>query len=70
MKSWNNYFNKTNEQVNEQVSEEKLNEDHKKSKDEQAKFICEAIGKMDDKEVTQVYKYIETMDFYKNNYVD
>ena len=63
METWNKYFEGKNQEKIEQV-----NEHHKKGKEEQHKFICEVLDKMGAKEIKQVYDFIESMDFYKNNY--
>lgn len=51
MESWKKYFDN---------KETQLNEDHKKGKEDQAKFICETIGKMNAYEVKEVYDFIES----------
>ena len=50
MKTWNNYFGK---------KEEQINEDHKVGKKEQVEFICDVVNKLDEKDVEKLYKYIE-----------
>ena len=48
MKTWNQYFGAN-----------KVNEDHKETKEEQAKWICDIVNKMKDEEVKKIYDYIE-----------
>jgi len=49
MKGWNEYFKK----------EEHVNEDHKKTKDEQVAWVCETMQKLSEEEVKKVYDFIE-----------
>lgn len=55
METWSKFFGK-------------VNEHHKEGKKEQIKFICDVLDKMPEKDVEKVYKYIESTDFYKNEY--
>lgn len=53
-KTWKNFFGDKNQET------EQINEDHKKGKDEQKKFICGELDKMSSKEIKEVYDYIES----------
>ena len=52
MKSWNEYFNK---------EEQELNEDHKETRDEKIAWVCKTVGTLPNILVTKVYDFLEDL---------
>ena len=58
MKDWNEFFESNEEIVNE---DEMVNEDHKETKEEQVSWICETVKKFSDKQVEEIYNFVEEL---------